>query len=151
MIIHRRLPLKLLSLWAVFLYLEFIAAASLPGIVICHRAEGVAAVEIAGQGVSCSCQECEHCLERLAQTWSGHRPDRAVLEACHCSHEPILDASERSVLRRDDRVRMILYASAGENPGSPGSNSIAMPNSTERAFFSAISPPFSGRISFLRC
>ena len=90
---------------AVIVYLGFVASSSLPGFVICHRPDGHAAVEIAGPDAPCSCCECEHRLERLAETQAGRRAEGAVLEVGCCPHEPILAATEGSALRCDDGLR----------------------------------------------
>jgi hypothetical protein len=83
-------------------YLIFTAAAALPGVVLCHRPGGQVAVEISGPAGVCLCQECDHCRERLANDALGHSHREPALEACHCTHQPILSKTGTEALLRDE-------------------------------------------------
>jgi hypothetical protein len=87
---------------AVLLYTVFIVLTAMPQIVLCHRADGRLAVEFAGPASACMCEECEHCLERLAEHAPPQPAAGASLENCHCRHEPVLTKASRSAFRRDD-------------------------------------------------
>ncbi|MHB8055061.1 MAG: hypothetical protein ACYDH3_07435 [Candidatus Aminicenantales bacterium] len=141
---------RFLGLSAVVVYLGFVAAAALPGIVFCYRSGGRVAVEIAGPSGACSCNECEHCLERLSRARYGAHSDSPILEACHCSHETILISADRSALRRDDGFRAPATAHAGcHSPAAvavPGWIHIAVADLSPLVF-----PSFSGRTPLLRC
>ncbi len=74
----------------------------MPQIVLCHRADGRLAVEFAGPASACMCEECEHCLERLAELGLAESATGPSLEDCHCRHERVLTEASRSAFRRDD-------------------------------------------------
>jgi hypothetical protein len=128
----------------------FAVLAALPQIVFCHRAGGNVAVEFAGPSGICMCEECEHCLERLAEARAGARPRGASLEACHCRHDLILLEAARSCFLRDK-------AKAGSAPDFVSAASPAvLPDLLQAGLApaspAALSPPaFPGGSALLRC
>jgi len=141
---------RLFGLSAAFVYLGFVLAAALPGIVFCHRPEGKIAVELAGPMDPCPCQECEYCLERLARGLSRVDPDNPVLADCHCSHESAFITADRSVVRRDGFFRMPVL-SGNRLPAPVYAGIAALPEMIFSGLFRPVLPPLPGRTLDLRC
>gem|GEM_PF-2241316 len=146
-----RVRQAILCVPAVVLYLGFVVAEALPGIVFCHRSGGRVAVEIAGPTGACSCDECEHCRERLAKGRPGARSDGPVLEPCHCTHEPILIAADRSALRRDDSFPTPGKARAGSLSPAAAADFGPMDSAAAAWISPPVFPSFSGETRALRC
>jgi hypothetical protein len=135
---YRRGKKAVFCLLTIAFLASFAVLAAMPQIVVCYRADGRLAVEFSGPEGVCMCEECEHCLERLAESRIAGPAAGPSLEACHCRHEPVLIEASRSSIRRDDGGPKIGAGtfSALVPPGPNGSGGTA-----GRPASSGVSPP----------
>lgn len=142
---------RLICVSATLIHLGFVVVAALPGIVFCHRPGGRVAVEFAGPGGVCLCDECEHCLKHLTEAAAVGRQNGPVVDACHCSHEAFLNQADRAAFKRDETLRL---------PGISGPVFIvpALLSEPDRAdvvsaacFLSDVLPFLSDHPAVLRC
>jgi hypothetical protein len=111
---------KALCALLVFFQLGFVLAAAFPGVLLCHRADGRTVLETAIP-FGCSCEECEHCLERLLNPDAG-RATRTAFDPCHCRHERFASepgSSSGLVPKRRAVVPPAFFNAAAELPGLP--------------------------------
>jgi hypothetical protein len=111
---------KALCALLVVFQLGFVLAAAFPGMRLCHRADGRTVLETATP-FGCSCEECEHCLERLLNPDAG-RATRTAFDPCHCRHErfmPEPGSSSGLIPKREAVVPPAVFVAAAELPGPP--------------------------------
>ncbi len=112
---------KPLGAGLVFCQLLFVLPAVFPGVLLCHRSNGRAVLEMATP-FGCCCEECEHCLERRLHP-EAERSSRPAFAPCHCQHERAIsepDASSEFVSRRGTVAPPALYAAAAALPRLTG-------------------------------
>ena len=145
-----RAPRTAFCVLAVMLHVVFAILAALPQVVFCHRAGGSVAVEFAGPSGVCLCDECEHCMERLAEARAGTLPGVVSLEACHCRHELILLEAARSCFLRDKAKSGIApdFVSAASPAILPDLLQAGLAPASTVSFST---PAFPGGATLLRC
>jgi hypothetical protein len=112
---------KALGALLVFFQLGFVLLAAFPGVLLCHRADGRAVLEIATP-FGCFCEECAYCLERLGDP-EAERAARPAFEPCHCRHERFMSepgSSSGLVPKRTAVVPPAFFIAAADLPGLSG-------------------------------